>query len=277
MTSSDDDIVGDTEDPMNFLKFTVLLALTVTIATGAGFTAQADCYTTSRPSGGILTENHGSLACQAGQVPPPGYFASNGYSLVDNKVFATDASLGVDFFELTVDKLMVACSGECTAQRPQRDNGSFRSLIEYQQTLTTLGVQRMGVISYFLNPGACCVNIDALNYEEWFIGEYSGKNNGGRGGGQALVGYGYFVLPFQLGSAFDVSMKSNAFPLSGAGQIYGISRLSFSIYEADGSTPVTIFAVAVPEPSTFLLTGVLLLACVRLRTKAFCAAIGKEA
>lgn len=218
---------------------TVFLLLTIPLAYSAGFTAQADCMVST---GGNTDEDHGTLYCFAGPLPVPG----SGYSktsMIDNKVFATQVgSDGVSFFELSVDKLMRSVGSNYR---------SFYSLIQYQQTLTTSGPARPGIISYSLEPGPFAnAGSEAFDYQQWNIGPYSGSSVGRSNN---YLGAGAFILPFALGTPFGISMSSEAFDAGDTATVYGLSYLRFRLYEADGITPVQI--VNTPEPATGLITG----------------------
>lgn len=229
----------------------------VAVASGAGFTATADCYGGVSGSVPNQVEDHGSLSCSAVPVSAtPTNGSADAY--VNNSVFATDTSTGATFFSLQMTRLNH--SGEAVARDGRVSGGRFVSVITFQQTLTTLGDVRPGLISYTLHPGpygngGCC----AHDYQEWLVGPYSGYSTGR--GGNGIQGDGTFLLPFVLGSPFNVSMSSRANSDEYAATVYGTASLEFRLYEADGQTPVE-FANAIvntPEPGMNTFTGVSIL------------------
>lgn len=64
------------------------------------------------------------------------------------------------------------------------------------------------------------------------------------------------TLPLELGSLFNISASGNAEWSTGEiGGADGSAYTDFKLFEANGTTPVPFFAVAVPEPSTYALLG----------------------
>lgn len=149
----------------------LLRLIAVTLATlplfSAGFTAQARCVVNV---GNIGLVDEGTWSCHAGPLFDPEYgFFHN--SVINNTAFVTEVgSGGVSYFELTVDKYM---------HDNWINNRAFYSLIRYQQTFSTEGPTRMGLINYSLEPGPFGNGGSAaVDQQEWKVGPYGGASSG---------------------------------------------------------------------------------------------------
>lgn len=221
---------------------------------GAVLTATADCYINSTNPANYR-EDHGTLSCLAG--PVQGVEGRVTVS-VKNELFVADTSSGVEAYYLRVDKDMRAM--EATGAR-----GTFFSSLSYQQTLTSEGAVRQGLIYYYLFPGpAGNAGNFAYDYQLWSVGPYSAQSTGRAS--QGTPGAGSFLVPFVLGAPFEVSMSSQAYSDRDSGSVGGRSSLEFRLFEADGVTPVRILGTDTPEPGMAIFTG-LAVATIALRRR----------
>jgi hypothetical protein len=109
------------------------------------------------------------------------------------------------------------------------------------ETFTTPGPPRMGLISILLESSG----------EEG--GEGSVSVDGFGCGGTGFCNFGMPDLPFELGVPFTISLSASASGACGAppGCPQGGASYDFTLSEADGTTPVSLISIATPEPSTF--------------------------
>ena len=124
-------------------------------------------------------------------------------------------------------------------------------------TALSVGPVRPGII--LLSLGASGVSSDGMATAGAGVGPYSATStNSGACAGNCGLG----PLPFTLGVPFGLSINDSVFSQSSNPSIVASvlstasSRITFSLFEADGVTPVRF--APVPEPATFLLTAVVL-------------------
>jgi hypothetical protein len=122
-------------------------------------------------------------------------------------------------------------------------------------TFATAGPQRPGFISLLGNA----------------VGEHGGDASADITENQMHYCCSVPMLPFELGSVFQVSLSANAAPggCEFDGCTQAVAEVQFSLTEADGTTPVPFFTLVTPEPASwrFLLFGLTACAVFYVRTR----------
>lgn len=223
---------------MGTMLFVVVLFSTYSAA--ASFTSQADCYNRNE-------SDHGPLSCSVGSQ----VVVNNDreFAYITNSWLESDYKAAPYEFEIQNEKVM-SQSGYVS---------SFYSLINSERTLATGGTVRPGLISYtFLASDAGSHAVDLQNF---MIGNYTFSTIG-----RSIRGKSEDLVPFQLGSPFDVFLRSEASAHGiDYGTVYGTTILRFRLFEEDGFTPVQL--IDTPEPSLAGLTGIAVLVMLWCRSR----------
>ena len=150
-----------------------------------------------------------------------------------------------------------ADAGISASDLTQQPSWEASGSVGFMETFTTPGPPRDGLTSIFI----------ASSTEEGGRGSVSvGPYRCGYDNATCSL-YSEMPLPFELGTPFTVSLLASADAGTGAcmyspGCPQGGADIEiFQLFEADGTTPVPLIPVPVPEPSTFGLLLVSFLAC----------------
>jgi hypothetical protein len=137
--------------------------------------------------------------------------------------------------------------------------------IVYQST----GPERTGFIEFQVTLGYLHQDVDGAATAQFSDGVHQYSYSGGGGVHGSTPPSHCFIedceysatVPFDLGTTFQVSVGANTLHLQGGAQPYNDeAQVTFSLFEADGTTPVAF--TAVPEPSySGLILAVALAGC----------------